>query len=137
VLTDYAHIPSFVESVKHSDVVRRDSTRAQVRQLAAIGVFPLRRTARVTLEVDELPGVRIAFRDLLKQDFHAYSGSWALAGDSVRTVVSYALDASPRVGAPRWLGRGMLSHSARDLLNQVRAEIERRSAVPPAPPVSK
>jgi hypothetical protein len=129
VLTDYQHIPSFVGSMKHSDVVRRDSTRVQLRQVASIGVFPLRRTARVTLEVDETPGERIEFRDLLRQDFHVYRGSWTLSGDSTRTFVGYALEAAPRVGAPRWLGRGMLSHSVRDLLTQVRAEIERRAVV--------
>lgn len=131
VLTDYAHIPSFVESVKRSDVILRDSARVQIRQVASVGVFPLRRTARVMLEVREHPRARIEFRDLLRENFHIYDGSWSLGGDSTRTVVSYALAASPRAGTPRWLGRSMLSHSARDLLTQVRAEIERRAATAP------
>ncbi len=127
VLTDYEHIPSFVESVKHSDVEERDGARVKVRQTAAIGVFPLRRRVRVTLDVREHPQRRIEFRDLLGHDFRLYHGSWSLRGDSVSTVVEYALDATPRSAAPQWIGRSMMSHSAQDLLQQVRDEIERRS----------
>ena len=127
VLTDYEHIPSFVESVKHSDVEERDGARVKVRQMAAIGVFPLRRRVRVTLDVREQPERRIEFRDLLGHDFRLYHGSWSLRGDSASTVVDYALDAAPMSAAPQWLGRSMMSHSAQDLLKQVRDEIERRS----------
>lgn len=127
VLTDYGNISRFVESMKQSDVVARDSTHVRVRQVATVGLFPMRKTARVTLDVQERPPGRIEFHDMLLQDFHAYRGSWSLSRDSTRTVVAYALDASPRSGAPGWLGRSLMSHSARDLLTQVRAEIERRA----------
>ena len=127
VLTDYGNISRFVESMKQSDVVARESTHVRIRQVATIGLFPMRKTARVTLDVHERPPGRIEFQDMLLQDFHAYRGSWSLSRDSTRTVVLYALDASPRSGAPGWLGRSLMSHSARDLLHQVRAEIERRA----------
>lgn len=128
VLTDYEHIPSFVTAVKHSDVERRADGLVKVRQVASVGVFPLRRSARVTLDVREEAGVRIEFRDMLGKDFSLYSGEWSLSGDSTRTVVAYALAATPRGMVPRWLGRSMMSRSASDLLSQVRAEIERRAA---------
>ena len=127
VLTDYGNIPRFVRSMKQSQVVAREDTRVRLRQTAAIGLFPMRQTARVTLDVHEQPPFCIEFRDVQLEDFHAYRGSWSLTADSARTVVAYALDASPRSGAPGWLGRSLMSHSARDLLTQVRAEIERRT----------
>jgi ribosome-associated toxin RatA of RatAB toxin-antitoxin module len=128
VLTDYARIPRFVESIRHSEVLARDSARVRLRQVAVIGLFLMRQTARVTLEVHEQPPFRIEFRDIQLEDFHAYRGSWSLSRDSTHTVVLYALDASPRSGAPGWLGRSLMSHSARGLLQQVRAEVERRAS---------
>ncbi len=128
VLTDYEHIPRFVASVKHSDVERREGGVVRVRQMASVGVFPIRRTARVTLDVREQAPNRIEFRDVLGKDFSVYTGAWSLRGDARRTVVRYSLDVTPRAKVPRWLGRSMMSRSASDLLSQVRAEIERRAA---------
>ena len=127
VLTDYEHIPGFVESLKRSEIAERDGPRVKLRQLASVGVFPLRRSARVTLLVEESAPHRIRFQDLLGEDFRHYSGSWELMGDSARTIVAYALDAKPRAAVPHLLGRSMMSHGARDLLRQVRAEMERRA----------
>ena len=127
VLTDYEHIPGFVESLKRSEIESRDGTRVRLRQVAAVGVFPFKKTARVTLEVEEEEPNRIEFRDLLGEDFRHYSGSWELMSDSARTIVAYALDARPRSSVPLVIGRGMMSHGANDLLSQVRAEMERRA----------
>jgi carbon monoxide dehydrogenase subunit G len=127
VLTDYDRIPGFVESMKESVVEQRTGARLRVRQQAVVGVFPMRRKARLMLDVLERRPERIEFRDTLGQDFHFYRGAWDLRGDSTGTRVAYSLDAAPRTGAPAWLGRGMTSHGAHDLLQQVRAEIERRA----------
>jgi carbon monoxide dehydrogenase subunit G len=128
VLTDYAGISAFVASIHQSTVERRGGDSLRVRQIASVGVFPFRRTARVTLVVSEEPKRRIEFMDVLGEDFRKYTGSWALRADSGSTVVSYALDAVPRAGAPGWLGRSVMSHTTADLLAQVRREIERRAA---------
>ena len=126
LLTDYERIPRFVKSMKQSTVERRDGPRVRIRQVASLGAFPMKKTAWLTLEVlEEQPG-RIAFRDTLGRDFRTYRGAWELRGDSTQTIVSYTLDATPKTAAPHWIGRGMMSHAARDLLEQVRAEAERR-----------
>lgn len=127
VLSDYENIGAFVESMKQSTIEKRSGARLQVRQQAVVGVFPMRRKARLLLDVLERPPERIEFRDVLGQDFHSYQGAWDLAGDSTETKVAYSLDVAPKTMAPRWLGRGMISHSAQDLLRQVRDEIERRA----------
>ena len=127
VLTDYERIPGFVQSLKRSEIAERDGSRVTLRQVASVGVFPLRKTARVTLEVEEQKPNRIQFRDLLFEDFRYYSGSWELMADSSRTIVAYALDARPHAAVPHLIGRSMMSHGAIDLLSQVRAEMERRA----------
>jgi carbon monoxide dehydrogenase subunit G len=131
VLTDYANISRFVESMKQSEVESRKGARLKVRQQAVVGVFPLRRKARFTLDVLEQRPERIEFRDILGQDFRFYRGAWDLSGDSTGTRVAYWLDAAPKGVAPAWLGRGVMRHGAEDLLEQVRAEIERRAQARP------
>jgi len=128
VLTDYEHIPSFVNSIKRSEVLRNTGDSVRVHQSAVVGVFPFRFTARVTLAVTEEPMRRIEFIDTLGEDFFRYAGSWSLRGDSSTTVVHYSLLAIPRSNAPSWFGRSMMSHGVADLLLQVHREIDRRAA---------
>jgi carbon monoxide dehydrogenase subunit G len=127
VLTDYDRIPGFVRSMRASVVEDRRGARLQVRQEAVVGVFPFKRKARLLLDVQERSPERIEFRDLSGQDFRLYHGAWDLAGDSNCTRVAYSLDADPKGAVPGWLGRSMMRGSAEDLLEQVRAEIERRA----------
>jgi hypothetical protein len=82
------------------------------------------------LEIDEQPGRRIAFRDVLGKDFERYAGEWALDADSTGTGVRYALDAHPRTAIPRGMCRSMLRRTARRLLEQVRNEMLRRAGKP-------
>jgi len=127
VLTDYGHIGSFVQSVKKSSIEPRPNGHLLVRQEMLVGVFPLRRKAEVALDVREDARQRIAFHDELAKDFRVYVGHWTLETDSLRTVVRYSLDADPLAGLPHFIGRGVLSHGAQDLLKQVEVEMERRA----------
>lgn len=127
VLTDYEGIPRFVRSMRTSVVEERKGSRVRMRQEAIVGVFPLKRKARLVLEVQERAPERIEFRDLSGQDFRLYRGAWDLAGDSTGTRVAYSLDADPKAAAPSWIGRGMMRRGAEELLEEVRAEVERRA----------
>jgi ribosome-associated toxin RatA of RatAB toxin-antitoxin module len=128
VLSDYAQIPNFVESMKQSAVDERKGARVKVRQEAAVGVLPMRRRARLLLDVLERRPERIEFRDILEEDFHFYRGAWDIVADSTRTLVAYSLDTDPKTPAPSWLARGLMRKSAEQLLEQVRDEVERRAA---------
>lgn len=130
VLTDYEHIGAFVSSVRSSRLVRQPDGRQFLAQDAVGGVFPFRRTIRVLLELEEFPGDRIEFRDVLGRDFRAYSGTWTVLAEPTGTRVHYALVANPRVALPALIGRGVMSANARGLLEQVRGEMERRVALP-------
>jgi len=129
VLTDYDHIGEFVRSVRSSRVERREGGKILLRQTALGSVFLFRRRVEVLLELHEIPGRRIAFHDVLGKDFQSYVGEWRVAADSVGSRVEYDLAAEPRA-LPRSFCRGALRKMARDLLEQVRAEMLRRGAGP-------
>ena len=132
VLADYEHIGAFVTSVRASAFVTGPGGRRVLRQDAIAGAFPFRRSVRVELVLEEQAGRRIAFRDVLARDFLHYAGAWMLGTSSAGTTIEYTLAAEPIAGVPRLLGRGVMSHSARDLLTQVRDEMLRRAAPRPA-----
>lgn len=128
VLTDYGGIKAFVSSIRRSDVERRDGDDLRVHQVATVGTFPFRLTARVALVVHEESPSHIAFADVSGKDFATYVGSWTLRAESGSTVIAYVLDAAPRVGPPGWVGRSGMRHSVSEMLAEVRSEMERRSA---------
>lgn len=133
VLTDYDHIARFVSSVRSSRVERRDEHGLLLRQDAVGGFFLFHRRVQVLLDVRETPGSRIAFHDVLNKDFRSYVGEWRIATDSSETRVNYELRAEPRTPMPRGFCRVMLRRVARDLLQQVRAEMVRRASGTAAP----
>lgn len=128
VLTDYDHIDRFVASMRSSRVERGPDGRLRVRQDAVAGLFLLHRRVQVLLDVDEAPGRRIAFRDVLRRDFREYAGEWRIASDSTGTRVDYTLQAEPRGAILPALCRRAMRQTARDLLRQVRAEMMSRQA---------
>ena len=127
VLTDYDHIGAYVKSIRASAVERRGDGRLLLRQSARGGVFPLQRTVHVLLDVREDHENRITFVDRLGQDFHLYSGDWNVRAAGSETSVAYSLVARPIDAMPHALGRGLMGHQARELLEQVRAEMVRRA----------
>ena len=127
VLTDYEGIPRFVKAMRSSVVERGPSGARQIRQEAVQRVLLLRKTVHVALEVEEDRPQRVGFKDVLKRDFELFEGAWTIEprGDSL--TVRYALDAKPMSQAPGLIGRMVMSGSAHDQLEQVRAEILRRA----------
>lgn len=128
VLTDYDGISRFVRSMRSSRVEKIAAGRKFVRQDAEASVFMVRRHMHVLLEIEEDPPHRIRFRDVLGEDFQSYTGEWRLSRVPGGTRVDYELAAAPRSGMARTLCRGVLRSSARDLLQQIRAEMLRRAA---------
>jgi hypothetical protein len=133
VLTDYDGIPRFVKSVRASSVERGTYGPRHVNQEAVQKVLLFRKTVHVALEIEEDRPFRVGFRDVLKRDFRKFEGSWTIepAGDSL--TVRYTLDAEPLTQPPGLVGRMVMSGSAHDQLEQVRAEILRRERLAPVP----
>ena len=126
VLTDYARIPEFVKSMKSSTVEQAEDGGLRVKQQAVQRFMLVKKTINVTLAISEQPGRRIEFRDVLGKDFRHFEGSWEIERREGGLVVTYALDAKPMSQPPGFVGRMLMSGSARDQLEQVRAEILRR-----------
>ena len=126
VITDYEGIPRFVKSVRASVVERGAAGPRRVNQEAVQKVLLFRKTVHVALEIEEDRPYRVGFKDVLKRDFKLFEGAWTIEprGDSL--TVRYALDAEPLTQPPGIVGRLVMSGSAHDQLEQVRAEILRR-----------
>jgi len=129
VLTDYEGIPRFVHSVRESRLEHGPDGKRRLRQDAVGSAFMMRRHVRVLLQLDEVADQRIAFRDVLGQDFREYTGEWRVAPDTAGVRIEYELRAEPSSGMLRLFCRGSLLHGAQDLLAQVREEMLRRGAM--------
>ena len=129
VLTDYEGIPGFVHSVRESRLEQGPDGKRRLRQDAVGSAFMMRRHVRVLLQLDEVADQRIAFRDVLGQDFREYTGEWRVAPDTAGVRIEYELRAEPSSGMLRLFCRGSLLHGAQDLLAQVREEMLRRGAM--------
>ncbi len=129
VLTDYEGIPSFVTSMRSSRVrERRDDGTLLVEQKAVGGMFFVKRTVTILLEVRRTDaGLR--FEDVGRESFWRYEGGWATEPAAGGVRVSYHLIAQPDFTAPSMIMSRVMKRGARELLDEVRAEIVRRSAL--------
>lgn len=130
VLTDYDSIARFVTSMRSSHVVGRSDDTLFVDQQAVGRLLLFSHRLHTSLRIEEEPPTRIRFVDLLGRDFKSYHGEWRIepAGGGGATVI-YRLEADPSFPIPDFVARGLFRSTARELLSQVRAEIERRAAL--------
>ena len=130
VLTDYDSIARFVTSMRSSHIVGRSNDTLFVDQQAVGRLFLFSHRLHTSLRIEEEPEVHIRFEDLLGRDFHSYRGEWRIAASSPGgTTVTYRLEADPSFPIPDFVARGLFKSTARELLSQVRTEIERRAAL--------
>jgi carbon monoxide dehydrogenase subunit G len=125
VLTDYDNLATFVSSMRSSTSSRGASGQLMVIQEAVGRVGPFKRAMNVVLDVTEEKPARIAFHDVSGGSFHSYEGAWTLDPAGGGVLVTYVLEARPR-STPRLFGRSIVTSNARDLLEEVRAEMVRR-----------
>jgi hypothetical protein len=137
VLTDYDRIPAFVSSMKASRVAESRPDGTLIVEQTAVGrMFMVSKRLRVKLEVrrdDDL----LSFNDFGRADFWIYSGSWSVLPGPDGSEVRYRLLAQPDFPAPGFLLGGAMRRGARDLLEEVRAEMRRRSLSPESPEIRR
>ena len=129
VLTDYEGIPRFVRSVRESRLEQDPNGQRRLWQDAVGSAFMMRHRVHVLLQLDEVADQRIAFRDVLGEDFREYAGEWRLVPDTAGVRIEYELRAEPTSAMLRLFCRGSLLRGAQDLLGQVREEMLRRGVV--------
>jgi hypothetical protein len=127
VLSDYGRIGDFVSSVRKSIVLESGPAYALVEQEGSGRVLIFSKRVHVVLHVTEENQRTIVFRDVSGKDFSAYDGQWDIRYECGVTHVSYLLNATLRSRKPGFLVRGSMQSSARELLEQVRAEMMRRA----------
>ncbi len=126
VLTDYDHIGGFVKAMRRSrTVASRVDGAVIVEQEAVGGVLIFSRAVRLVLEIRREPG-RLTFVDVGRENFWDYSGSWTVIAGPQGCEVVYRLSALPDFTVPSFLMRSGMKKGARDLLEQIRAEIVKR-----------
>ncbi|MFI5345535.1 MAG: SRPBCC family protein [Elusimicrobiota bacterium] len=127
VITDYDHIPSFVSSMRSSRVREtRDDGALIVEQKAVGAMFFLSKTMRILLNVRQTPE-RLRFTDIGHEDFAVYDGDWEVRKITVGSSVNYHLLVAPNFLAPSFIMNRAMKAGARNLLDQVRAEMIRRA----------
>lgn len=137
VLTDYDGIARFVSSMRESRVTSRADHHLLVEQVGVSRLFLFTRSFRATLFVEEVPPDTIRFEDVLGKDFDRYRGEWALVPGDDQVELVYRLAARPHTSVPDRFVRGLFGRTARDLLAQVRAEIERRAVTTASPATAR
>ena len=130
VLTDYDSIARFVTSMRSSHVVGRSNDTLFVDQQAVGRLLLFSHRLHTSLRIEEDPQAHIRFEDLLGRDFKSYRGEWRIEpSKSAGATVIYRLQADPSFPIPDMIARGLFRKTARELLSQVRTEIERRAAL--------
>lgn len=129
VLTDYNGIPAFVSSMKSSRVLQYRADSILLQQESVGGLFFLKKTVDVLLEVREEPLRRIEFKDISKTSFESYEGSWELQDAKGGVLVRYRLQAKNGFAVPGFVMRGASRKGVEKLLDEVKTEMERRGPV--------
>ncbi len=127
VLTDYDGITRFVSSIRESRVAGRSDHHVVVEQVAVGRLLLFRKRFRATLFVEETPPTRIRFEDVLGRDFEDYRGEWRIEERPGGVEIVYRVNARPSFSVPDFVARGLFRRTARELLSQVRSEMERRA----------
>ena len=128
VLTDYAHIPSFMPGIRTSIVHERAEGRAVVEQEAVSKLMMFSKRVHLMLEVEEQSG-GMTFRDRCGKSFKQYEGSWRVSRQGALTTVVYELKADPSFEVPEFMLKRLLKRDSGDMIEQLRREVTRRAAV--------
>jgi hypothetical protein len=126
VLTDYEQIPRFMPDVKISVVRERFPDGVIVEQEAVAHMLMFSKRIHLLLEV-HMDDHSVRFRDSSGLSFEQYDGAWRLVQHDRRTVITYELTARPCFDVPRFLLTRLLKRDAREMIRQLRMEMDARS----------
>ena len=97
----------------------------QQEALARVWIFT--RKVDISLDVTEQPMSRIFFEDVWCRDFYFYRGEWEILDRGKELEIVYRLELKRKFVAPNFIVRRALERDAKDLLSEVRTEIQRRT----------
>ena len=125
ILTDYDHIPKFVNSMKVSAVQGRTVNDVVLQQEGEGGFLFFSKRIHLLLNVHEEPNRSIVFSDTSHKDFNFYEGSWQIlkANSGHGLEVIYTLDAEQNFSAPAFIASDIVKGNVQDLLKSLRKQI--------------
>ena len=132
VLTDYNRLAEFVPNLSHSQVSSSEGNERVVTQNGFAKFLFIRQNIDLVLHVTEQPMQAIDIR-LVSGNMREYQARWELqslqaqqAGDDGHTRISYAGIIAPDFYVPTLFGAALMKSDLRNMLNAVKAEIEKR-----------
>ncbi|MFJ9452416.1 SRPBCC family protein [Herbaspirillum sp. NPDC101397] len=132
VLTDYDRLAEFVPNLSHSQVTSREGNERVVIQNGFAQFLFLRQNIDLVLHVTEQAMDAIDIR-LVSGNMREYQARWELQslqaqqpGDEGRTRISYAGIIAPDFYVPTLFGATLMKRDLRNMLNAVKAEMEKR-----------
>ena len=126
VLTDYDNLHRFIPNLEHSRILWRREPLIGVEQIGSQMFCGLRFSARVTLELTEVPQeLRLPFR-MIQGDFRCFEGEWRVGADATSSWLFYALLVQGKPGMPIGLIEQRLQQDLASNLRGVQREAQRR-----------
>ncbi len=133
VLTDYDRLAEFVPNLSRSQVSSSEGNERVVTQHGFAQFLFIRQNIDLVLHVTEQPMEAIDIR-LVSGNMREYQARWELqavsplpqAGDDLRTRIAYAGIIAPDFYVPTLFGATLMKRDLRNMLNAVRAEMEKR-----------
>jgi ribosome-associated toxin RatA of RatAB toxin-antitoxin module len=132
VLTDYDGLAGFVPNLSRSQVTSRNGNERVVAQSGFAKFLFIRQPVDLILHVTEQPMQTIDIR-LISGNMREYQARWELqalpprqAPDGDRTQIAYAGLIAPDFYVPTLFGAALMKSDLRNMLNAVKAEIEKR-----------
>jgi len=133
VLTDYNRLAEFVPNLSRSQVSSSEGSERVVTQNGFAQFLFIRQNIDLVLHVTEQPMEAIDIR-LVSGNMREYQARWELQAmsptrqpaDDGRTRISYAGIIAPDFYVPTLFGATLMKRDLRNMLNAVKAEIEKR-----------
>jgi hypothetical protein len=125
VLTDFAHMASFVANVRESKIISSQGDVLMISQRGTAKYGPLSFPFESTREIRLTPWERIQSR-LVSGNMRKMTGLTLLSDLGAGTRVVYHTDSIPGVWIPPLVGKTFIAHEMREQFQQMRDEIMRR-----------
>lgn len=125
VLTDFAHMSSFVMNVRESKIISSQGNVLMISQRGTAKYGPLSFPFESTREIRLTPWDSIQSR-LISGNMRKMTGLTLLSDDGTGTRIVSHTDSVPGVWIPPLVGKTFIAHEMREQFQQIRDEILRR-----------
>ena len=128
VVLDYDSVARYMPNVDSSRVLSRSDDVVRVRRVGGAR-FIFRRTYRFELEFEHVAPDSVAFRQVAG-DLAGFSGSWTVEPREQGVHLRYRATLAYGLGAPWFLGGGVLRKNVRKMMPAIQGELARRHPFP-------